>query len=297
MLPAVFGLAVYQVNIILSRQFASFLPEGAVSALYYSQRLIEFPMGIFAVAIATVSTPNLSSQAAAGDLEGLKATYRYALGLVFFIMLPAMAGLLALSLPLTVVLFQRGKFTHDLAAADRAHPAGLPLRPLGRGRRAPDRAGLLRAPGHPHAGQGRLSRPSSSTPARPSPLTAGWAPWAWRFRWRSPRPPTSSCCCGCCAVGWAGSPCGRSPPRWRARPWPRPWLAWRPGATARLGHWEGGGGAEPQSGGAAAGRPGGHRRARRGGARAPRPRARRAGGRVPPSARWRPGSIAARRSS
>jgi putative peptidoglycan lipid II flippase len=115
MLPAVFGLAIYQVNIILSRQFASFLSEGSISALYYSQRLIEFPMGIFAVAIATVAMPNLSSHANAGDLEGLKATYRYALGLVLFIILPASAGLLALAEPLTTVLFQRGKFTHELA--------------------------------------------------------------------------------------------------------------------------------------------------------------------------------------
>lgn len=115
LLPAVFGLAIYQINIILSRQLASFLDEGSISALYYSQRLIEFPMGIFAVAIATVSMPSLSSQANAGDLEGLKATYRYALGLTLFIMLPATAGLFALALPLTAVLFQRGRFSHELA--------------------------------------------------------------------------------------------------------------------------------------------------------------------------------------
>jgi putative peptidoglycan lipid II flippase len=115
MLPAVFGLAIYQVNIILSRQFASFLPEGSISYLYYSQRLIEFPMGIFAVAIATVSMPNLSSYANEGNLEGLKATYRYALGMVLFIILPASVGLGVLALPLTSVLFQRGKFTHAMA--------------------------------------------------------------------------------------------------------------------------------------------------------------------------------------
>jgi putative peptidoglycan lipid II flippase len=115
LLPAIFGLAIYQVNIILSRLFASFLDEGSISALYYSQRLIEFPMGIFAVAIATVSMPSLSSQANAGDLDGLKATYRYALGLTLFIMLPATAGLFALALPLTSVLFQRGRFTPELA--------------------------------------------------------------------------------------------------------------------------------------------------------------------------------------
>jgi putative peptidoglycan lipid II flippase len=115
MLPAVIGLAIYQVNILLSRQFASFLPEGSISALYYSQRLIEFPMGIFAVAIATVAMPSFSSCANAGDIERLKSTYRYALGMVLFVILPATAGLGALAVPLTSVLFQRGVFTHEQA--------------------------------------------------------------------------------------------------------------------------------------------------------------------------------------
>jgi putative peptidoglycan lipid II flippase len=115
MLPSIFGLAIYQVNIILSRQFASFLPEGSISYLYYAQRLIEFPMGIFAVAIATVAMPNLASYATAKNFEGMKSTYRYTLSVVFYIILPASAGLLALSWPLTAVLFQRGKFSSDMA--------------------------------------------------------------------------------------------------------------------------------------------------------------------------------------
>ena len=115
MLPAVFGLAIYEVNVILSRQFASFLPEGSISYLYYAARLIEFPMGIFAVAMATVAMPNLSSCATAGDMDGLKETYRHALRMVFFIILPASAGLGVLAVPLTSVLFQRGQFSHDMA--------------------------------------------------------------------------------------------------------------------------------------------------------------------------------------
>lgn len=116
MVPSIAGLAIYQLNIILSRQFASFLPEGSISALYYSQRLIEFPMGIFAVAIATVSMPSLSSHASAGNLEALKSTYRYALAMVSFIIIPATAGLFAVALPLCSVLYQRGSFPHSLAA-------------------------------------------------------------------------------------------------------------------------------------------------------------------------------------
>jgi putative peptidoglycan lipid II flippase len=115
MLPAVFGLAIYEINVILARQLASFLPEGSISYLYYSQRLIEFPMGIFAVAIATVAMPSLSSHATSGKIDRLKETYRYSLRMVFFIILPATAGLVALALPLTSVLFQRGRFTHEMA--------------------------------------------------------------------------------------------------------------------------------------------------------------------------------------
>lgn len=115
MLPAVFGLAIYEINVIIAGQFASFLPEGSISYLYYAQRLIEFPMGIFVVALATVAMPNLSSHASAGDMDQLKETYRYALRMVLFIILPATAGLVALALPLTSVLFQRGQFTHLMA--------------------------------------------------------------------------------------------------------------------------------------------------------------------------------------
>lgn len=97
LLPAVFGLAIYEINVIIARQLASFLPEGSISYLYYSQRLIEFPMGIFAVAIATVAMPSLSCYASAGQLDKLKETYRYSLRMVFFIILPATAGLVALA--------------------------------------------------------------------------------------------------------------------------------------------------------------------------------------------------------
>ena len=115
MLPSVFGLAIYEVNVILARQFASYLPEGSISYLYYAARLVEFPMGIFAVAMATVAMPSLSSHAGAGEMDKVKETYRYALRVVFFIILPASVGLAALAVPLTSVLFQRGEFSHAMA--------------------------------------------------------------------------------------------------------------------------------------------------------------------------------------
>lgn len=114
MLPAIAGLAVYQLNVMVARQFASFLPEGAISYLYYSQRLIEFPIGIFATAMATVTMPRLSRQATAGDLDQLKGTYRFSLRVVLFLLLPATAGLIALSVPVVAVLFQRGAFSWQM---------------------------------------------------------------------------------------------------------------------------------------------------------------------------------------
>lgn len=115
MLPSLFGLAIYQINIILARRFASYLPVGSISYLYYAQRLIEFPLGVFAMAVATVSLPKLSAHASTGQLGELKQTYRYALRIVFFLLLPATTGLLALGEPLSAVLFQRGAFDYEMA--------------------------------------------------------------------------------------------------------------------------------------------------------------------------------------
>lgn len=115
MLPSIAGLAIYQVNVVLSRQFASFLQEGAISFLYYAQRFIEFPIGIFATAMATVAMPRLSSQAAGGQLAALKQTYGFTLRLVLFVMLPATVGLCVLAEPVVSVLLQRGAFSQAMA--------------------------------------------------------------------------------------------------------------------------------------------------------------------------------------
>ncbi len=115
MAPSVFALAVYQIYVMLARQFASFLPEGSISEIYYAQRLIEFPIGIFAVALATVVMPELSQQASAGDLERVKRTFRFSLRMTAFVLLPATAGLIAVAVPLCAVVFQRGPFDHQMA--------------------------------------------------------------------------------------------------------------------------------------------------------------------------------------
>jgi putative peptidoglycan lipid II flippase len=111
MAPSVLGLAVTQLNVIVNTFLASYLPEGSVSYLYYADRLLEFPMGIFAIAIATAVLPPLCEQAAKGRREEVKETLSFALRLTFFVILPAMVGLIALRTPILNVLFQRGAFT------------------------------------------------------------------------------------------------------------------------------------------------------------------------------------------
>jgi putative peptidoglycan lipid II flippase len=89
---------------------ATLLPEGSVSYLYYADRLVQFPLGVFAIALATAVLPSLSKQAAMNDMEGVRSSFSYALRLVFFIAIPAMTGLIILREPIVRLLFQRGAF-------------------------------------------------------------------------------------------------------------------------------------------------------------------------------------------
>ena len=111
MAPSVLGLAVTQLNVLVSTFLASYLPEGSVSYLYYADRLLEFPMGVFAIAVATAVLPVMSEQAARNDWIHLRETLSFALRLVFFVTLPAMMGLIVLRQPILNLLFQRGAFT------------------------------------------------------------------------------------------------------------------------------------------------------------------------------------------
>jgi len=111
--PAVLGATVYQINIVIGTLLASLLPEGSVSYLYYADRLVEFPLGIFAIAAATAVLPSLSKQAAAKDFEALGDTFAYSMNLVFFITIPAMAGLIVLREPIVALLFGRGAFDKE----------------------------------------------------------------------------------------------------------------------------------------------------------------------------------------
>jgi putative peptidoglycan lipid II flippase len=114
MLPAIFGSSVAQINLIVDRVIASFLATGSISWLYYSDRLLEFPLGIFAIALATVILPGLSRHFAAGAGQAFTETLDWALRLAVLVALPAAVGMFVLAGPIVTTLFNYGAF----AAAD-----------------------------------------------------------------------------------------------------------------------------------------------------------------------------------
>lgn len=111
MLPAIFGSSVAQVSLLLDTLIASFLATGSITWLYYADRLVEFPLGVFSIALATVILPGLSSHHAEQSRERFSATLDWALKLVCLIVAPAAVALFVLAGPLTVAIFQYGEFT------------------------------------------------------------------------------------------------------------------------------------------------------------------------------------------
>ena len=129
MLPAVFGSSVAQINVLLGGIIASLLGVGKISLLYYSDRLMEFPLGLFGIALATVTLPYLSRQYANESLEAFAATLDWSMKLVTLIAVPAAVGLIVLAEPLVVTIFYGGVFTADdvqmTALALQAFAVGL----------------------------------------------------------------------------------------------------------------------------------------------------------------------------
>ncbi|MGE5626311.1 MAG: murein biosynthesis integral membrane protein MurJ [Bacillota bacterium] len=110
MLPAVFGSSVQQVNLVVDSIIASFLATGSVSWLYYADRLMEFPLGVFSIALGTVILPHLAQHYAQKNSLGFSATLDWALRLTAVVVLPAAMGLLVFSGPLITTLFNYGVF-------------------------------------------------------------------------------------------------------------------------------------------------------------------------------------------
>jgi putative peptidoglycan lipid II flippase len=129
MLPALFGVSISQINLLLDTLIASLLVSGSVSWLYYSDRLMELPLGTFGVAIAVVVLPSLSRKHAEASGEEFSATLDWALRIVCLIAIPASLALLLIAEPLLVTLFENENFpVSDVlssAASLRAYSIGL----------------------------------------------------------------------------------------------------------------------------------------------------------------------------
>lgn len=113
MLPAIFGSSVAQINILFDTLLASFLVTGSISWLYYSDRLMEFPLGVFGIALATVILPNLSREYATASMDGFARMLDWALRIVVLIALPAAVGLFVLAGPALTTIFYGGRFGAD----------------------------------------------------------------------------------------------------------------------------------------------------------------------------------------
>ena len=111
MVPGLFGTAVYQINVYVSRLFAYSIQEGEASLFFYANRLMELPIGVFAIAVATVIYPLLSRHAAERNQVALAGDYRRGLRLILLLNIPAAVGLAVLSSPIVRLLYERGKFT------------------------------------------------------------------------------------------------------------------------------------------------------------------------------------------
>jgi putative peptidoglycan lipid II flippase len=110
-IPALFGVSVGQLNLLFDTVIASFLGTGAISWLYYSDRLLEFPLGLFGIAIATVILPTLSHNHVSKDDKAFSDNIDWAVKMVCFLGIPAATGLFLLAEPMLLTIFQRGAFT------------------------------------------------------------------------------------------------------------------------------------------------------------------------------------------
>ncbi len=132
MIPVIIGASATQIQILIGAYIASsLLPQGSVSYLYYSDRVMELTLGVFSVALATVLLPLLSKYVSSGDMEKMKEMLIFSIKITSFVTIPAVIGLVVLSTPIINVLFQRGLFdapsTEKTAFALCFYSIGLPF--------------------------------------------------------------------------------------------------------------------------------------------------------------------------
>ena len=129
MLPAAFGVSVGQISILLNQIFASFLPTGSISWLYYADRLMELPAGVLGVAVGTILLPSLSKYHATANQAEYSRLLDWGMRITVLLAVPAAVALAVLALPLVAMLFQYGRFTADDAWMTRqalvAYSVGL----------------------------------------------------------------------------------------------------------------------------------------------------------------------------
>jgi putative peptidoglycan lipid II flippase len=127
--PAVIAASAVQVNVLVNSTFASYLEKGAVAWLSIAFRLMQLPLGIFGVAVATVALPLVSKSAAVGNIAGFRAALAHAVRLVFLLTVPSAIGLFCLARPIIAVIYQHGRFsaeaTNQTAGALQFYAIGL----------------------------------------------------------------------------------------------------------------------------------------------------------------------------
>ena len=128
--PVIFGASLYQINLLIGTILASLISDGAVSYLYYADRITQLPLGVIGVALGTALLPLLSNQISSGNSGLAKTTQTRGIEIALLFTIPATAGLAAISLPIVVVLFEHGAFSHQASLATSkamvAYSVGLP---------------------------------------------------------------------------------------------------------------------------------------------------------------------------
>ena len=129
-LPVVFGASLYQINLLIGTILATLVADGAVSYLYYADRVTQLPLGVVGVAVSTALLPTLSRQLAAGEKTAAARSQNRGIEFALLLTLPATAALLVIAMPIVTVLFERGAFgpaeTRATADALMAFATGLP---------------------------------------------------------------------------------------------------------------------------------------------------------------------------
>ncbi len=111
--PSLLGMGVIQLNLLVDTLLASFLSHGSISYLYYGDRLYQFPLGVFAIAMQTAIFPSLSSSFAKGDIKEVKSSFNFSSSLLLFIIIPSTIGLILLREPLVKLIYMHGIFNLD----------------------------------------------------------------------------------------------------------------------------------------------------------------------------------------